>query len=296
MKAYVYLIFAALMWGVNFHLLKYMLVTVKPMEAGFWRYLFALIFIGIFSLRSLPSFKEVKAHALGILLVGLLGLFGFNVFLFWGVAYSSALNASLLMSLSPIATLYIARVVFKTPVTASQMWGACLSVLGVLYLISKGNWANLLHIKYALGDLALIVAVVLSSCYHVWVKKYAQGMDSGQFTFLSHILCFGAFAMVFTLNTKAESPHYDVGFWRAAVCFGVMGTGMTYQYWNKALVYVDATKAGFFMNLVPLSTAIVAVCTGEAITTVHLISGLLIFLGIMLALFKDRIVAMTEKD
>lgn len=283
---YFYLIFAALMWGINFHLLKYMLLTVQPIQAGFWRYLFALLFLGVATIKSLPSLEEIKAYGTGILMVGLLGLFGFNVLLFWGVEYSSALNASLLMSLSPVVTLYMARVVFKTPITAFHLWGACLSVWGVLYLISKGSWSNLIQMHFALGDLALIAAVVLSSCYHVWVKKYAQGMDNAHFTFLTNLVCFGAFALVCAGTTKFEALQYGFGFWLAAIAFGAIGTGMTYICWNKALALTDPNKAGFFMNLVPLATVQVSIGLGETITSVHLIAGFLICSGIVLALFR----------
>lgn len=286
MRVYIYLTVVALMWGANFHLLKYMLLTVTALEAGFWRYLFATLFIGFYTIKSMPSFKIVRAYSKGILVVGLAGLFGFNLLLFWGLQRSSALNASLLMSLSPLATLCMARLVFKTQVTAFQIWGACVSMLGVLYLLTKGTWANLLHLHYALGDLALVAAVLLSSCYHIWVKKYAEGIHVAQFTFLTNVVCFLAFATIFAFMPNPGLFQYNIGFWMATLAFGAIGTGMTYMLWNKAVALTDATNVGFFMNLVPLSTAFIAVYLGDTITTVHMISGFLIFLGIALSIFK----------
>ena len=68
-------------------------------------------------------------------------------------------------------------------------------------------------------------------------------------------------------------------------CFG---TAITYFLWNKGLRILGASKAGLFMNIVPLSTAIITVLLGKELTQFHIISGVLIFIGLIFSQMKTR--------
>lgn len=110
LKASVYLIIAAFLWGTNFYLLKIMLSSVHFMEIGFWRYLFAVVALVFYNGKSLPSWKTIKKNKKGVLFVGTFGLFSFNVFLFYGLVYTTPINASLILSLNPTATLFLTAI------------------------------------------------------------------------------------------------------------------------------------------------------------------------------------------
>jgi drug/metabolite transporter (DMT)-like permease len=58
--------------------------------------------------------------------------------------------------------------------------------------------------------------------------------------------------------------------------FGGVGTAVTYIFWNKGVQLIGAEKAGMFMNIVPLSTALISVVIGQSIGVSHLIAGIMI--------------------
>ena len=124
MKATIYLTLSALLWGLNFHLLRVMLNSTGFLEAAFWRYIFGVVFLVLFTTRSLPAYSSVKGNLKGILLTGIAGIFLFNVLLFRGLEYTSSINASLLISLNPLITLFLSSVIFKTPIRFPQLTGA----------------------------------------------------------------------------------------------------------------------------------------------------------------------------
>lgn len=286
MKAIVYLTIAAFMWGLNFHLLKIMLSSVHFIEAGFWRYLFALIVLILYIKKPVPQWSVFKSHIKGTLIVGVLGLFCFNILLFWGLMYTSSINASLIISLNPIVTIFLASLFLDSRISFQQLLGALVGIIGVLYLLSKGNLLSLNQSFLSKGDFLILLAMLLSGFYHIWVKKYSINISNQHFTFLSNLICFTCFVVVAPYFIQVNITNYSLQFWIASFLFGSFGTAFTYILWNKGLGIVGASKAGIFMNIVPFSTALIAIFFGEIPTNFHIISGTLIFLGLLISQFK----------
>lgn len=288
MKATLYLIISAIMWGLNFHLLKLMLSSVHFIEAGFWRYFFGVIALGIYTRKSFPRWNLFKKHITGILIVGILGLFCFNILLFWGLMYTSSINASLIISLNPMVTLFLAYFFLKTSVNYRQLIGAFIGIIGVVYLISKGDLLNLNLFVFSKGDTLILVAMFLSAFYHIWVKKYAKNISNQHFTFFTNLVCLVSFIIITPFYIEPHSINFGLQFWIVSISFGVFGTALTYIIWNKGLSIIGASKAGIFMNIVPLSTALIAILLGKELTTFHIISGIMIFLGLLISQIKIR--------
>lgn len=288
MKATFYLVFSALMWGLNFHLLKIMLSSVHFIEAGFWRYFFCVIVLGIYTRKSFPKWSLFKKHITGILIVGILGLFCFNILLFWGLMYTSSINASLIISLNPIVTLLLTSLFLKSSINYKQLIGAFFGITGVVYLLSKGDLLNLNHLVFSKGDIVILLAMFLSAFYHIWVNKYAINISNQHFTFLTNLVCLIFFIIIVPFFIEPHSTNYDFQFWIISISFGIFGTALTYILWNKGLRIIGASKSGIFMNIVPLSTAVIAVLLGKELATYHIISGILIFSGLLISQMKIR--------
>jgi drug/metabolite transporter (DMT)-like permease len=265
-----------------------MLVHTNFIEAGLWRYLFAVICLLIMTGKSLPSFSELKSNVRGVLIVGVAGLFAFNIFLFAGMKNSSAVNASLLISLSPIFTIFLSCLFFHTALQVQHVAGGAISFAGILYLLVKGDLKKLFEIQLAYGDVLILLATLISSFYHLWVKKYATHMNHLHFTFLTNVVCFISFAVVFPFCRSSDPMQLSVTYWVIAVVFGCFGTAFTYLFWNKGVAMIGAGKGGLFMNVVPLSTAVIGVLLGDTIRSFHMYSGTLIIAGLILSQFRRR--------
>lgn len=258
------------------------------MEAGFWRYLFGVIALAVYLKHSFPKWNTFKKHITGILIVGVLGLFCFNLLLFVGLIYTSSINASLIISLNPIVTLILGYFTFGTRISYKQIAGAIISLIGVLYLLTKGNLLNLDQLVFIKGDILILLAMVLSSFYHIWVKKYSVNISNQHFTFFTNLICLISFTLITPFFIEVHSVNYGVQFWIVMILFGVFGTAITYFLWNKGLSIIGASKAGLYMNIVPLSTAIITVLLGKELTQFHIISGLLIFIGLIVSQMETR--------
>lgn len=286
MRAALYLALSAVMWGVNFHLLKAILTTVHFMEAGFWRYLFGVGVLAFFLIKPGVKWSDFKQNTSGILIVGFLGLFCFNVLLFIGMLHTSAMNAALIMSLNPLVTLLLANIFFGTRINYQQMAGAGLGISGVIYLIFQGNFNDFLNVAFAGGDLFVLLAMFLSAFYHVWVKKYATTLSNIHFTFFTNLICLASFTLILPFFVSRLPLNYGFNFWAAAIAFGSLGTALTYILWNKGVGMIGAQNAGIFMNIVPISTALIGIVMGIELTKFHVVAGVLITVGLLIPQLK----------
>lgn len=266
-----------------------MLTEVSFVEAGFWRYFFCVLGFLPFALSDRKAIKNLKNAFPGILIVGILGLFAFNLLLFLGLKYTSTINASLIISLSPVTTVLLSALVFKTEIRWQQIIGAAIGFSGIIVLLTKGNLLQFFSIKPNLGDGLVFLAMLLASSYHIWVQKFSAKLPLLPFTFLSNLVCFVAFSLSiipFWFNELhlSSSPS----FWLAATIFGFVGTTLTYLFWNKGVMKTGAGKAGLFMNLVPISTALIALVVGEPLHIYHGSSAILILGGLYVATKSKR--------
>lgn len=281
MKALLYLSTAAILWGINFHFAKHMLSEVRFIEAGFWRYILGVSPLFFLAYRGLPSWKEVLENIQGIILVGVFCLFGFNILFFTGLMHSSAINGALIISISPMLTLLFSKRILNTPLKKKQFIGVAISIFGVFYLILKGNLLSFYQVNFSIGDVLLLMASILFALQNVWIKKYGGTLSNINFTFLTNLLCLISFIVVLPFAGTGDPFSYSYSFWLSALGIGLLGTAVAYYLWNEGIKLSSANQAGIMLNIVPLSAAIVTVILGERLYTYHLISSLLIIIGVI---------------
>lgn len=277
-----YLLVAAVLWGMNFHFAKFMLQESQFLESATWRYIFGVVPLIIISYKSLVSIKLNSLPIRGIVLVGFVGLFGFNVFFFWGLMYTTAINAALIMGLNPITTLGLSALLLKTKLTRYHILGAMISLIGVLYLLSGGNFQSLSLNSLNVGDLLILVANLLFALHHIWVKLYRGQIPNDYFTAITNIICLAGFLALLFLGQSEFTLIHSTRFWISAIGIGGFGTALAYILWNEGVYRIGADSAGTFLNIVPLSTAIFAFFLGEELYLFHFVSGILIVLGIII--------------
>ena len=275
-------ILATILWGVNFHFAKIMLKESNFIEAGFWRYILGVGALIIFSLNSLPKLETLKAHWWKLLLVGLIGLFGFNLFFFLALQYTSPLNAALIVSLNPIVTIILSHFILKTPITQLQLLGALVALCGALILLTQGDVEVLAAMRFAKGDLIMLVAITMFSLYHVWTNKYGKGIDNRQFTLATNAVCLVGFVIAALFTTIKTPTSYSQTFWLATIGNGVLATAVAYLLWNKGVAYIGADKAALYMNIVPFTASVAALFFDVQLHTYHLVSGITIIAGIVI--------------
>ncbi len=280
MRANLALFTTACLWGLNFHFAGFMLTESSFLEAALWRYVLGVGVLLLLTGYQLRDLRLTREQFGGAAFTGLVGLFGFNLFFFLGLRYTSPLNAALIASLNPLLVIGFSRLLNKTVIRPRQILGAAISLVGVLWLLGKGEFSALLELDFNRGDLLILISASTFALYHLLAKKYGQGIANSVFTLLTNGICLVAFLLVALLVPTGLTLQHTPAYWGWAVGIGVGGTAVAYLLWNWGLSRAGTSRAGLFLNVIPLAAALAAVWWGAPVLPFHLVSGALILTGI----------------
>lgn len=288
MKGALFLLIAVFFWALNFHLGKTMMAYASPNVTAFWRYFFGVGTLFILSYSSFPSWLKIKANWQGIFLVGFVGLFGFIYFFFQGLKYTSEMNGALIISLNPATTLLLVFFLYRQKPDKKQVMGILLAFIGVVYLLCKGDFDALRNTAFNKGDILFLIANLLFALQNIWIKKYMKDLGNLSFTTLTNFCCLLGFVPLLFLENNFSINNYPMEFWISGIVMGVLGTALAYYSWNYGIAKLGASKGAVFLNAMPLFVALFALVFGAPLMEYHMVSSVLIILGLLLVQVKNK--------
>ena len=283
MRAELYLVLAAIFWGLNFHFAKFMMAESSYIEAATWRYVFAVVTLLLIGFKSLRAINFRHLSIKGIVLVGFVGLFGFNLLFFKGLNLSDSINASLLVNLNPIMTIMLASWLIGTKITRYHIIGAGISLSGVAYLLFQGDLSNVASLRFNYGDLLVFLAGIIFALYNVWIKMCKGQMSDMNFTTLTNAFCLFGFILIMPAQAESITLDHSYKYWAWSLGIGTVGTALAYYFYNKGITMIGPEKASMYLNLVPLTAVLCGVCLGQTLYLYHIISCIIILSGVYIA-------------
>src|SRR5688572_21743168 len=165
-------------WGSNFNAGHAIADDVAPLTAAADRFGIAVILFLFLRLIQGKAESQLRwKDGLALVPLGIVGVFGFNYAFFTALHTTSALNAALIMALSPMLSLVFSVWLLNTRIRGYQYLGIALAFVGVSLVITGGNF-GLLHI--AIGDAWMLGACIVWSLYSVGTKRFAGHIPSLQ--------------------------------------------------------------------------------------------------------------------
>lgn len=235
--------------------------------------------------------KVFKKEYFVLFILGALGISGFNTFLYYGLQTTTATNALLINSSTPIFIIIFSAIIFKISITKIQLFGVFLSTTGVIYLILKGEINHILELKFTVGDLWIIAACIDWALYSVLLKYKPKDLNSLEFfsittilgTFILYIVfIFQGYSFEFSFLENKEVLY-------SMIYIVIFPSILSFYFWNKATLEVGANKAGQFAHLMPIFGAGLAyVFLDEVMQTYHIVGIVLIAFGIYLSIFLKK--------
>lgn len=276
-KSYFILFFCVLIWAGNYLARQFLLKEFSP----YFLSAFSLTVISIFfCLIAFFSKRFVRLNRREWFLFGCAGLIGLaanQVFLFSGLKYSSATNASLIFSMAPLITAALAAVMLKEKITRQMIVGSIVAIIGLYFVLSvKGQ----LH--FNMGDLLLLGATATFSFNLIIIRLLSKRLSPFIITTYSFV-----FAAIFYDPVILAGSTFDwnkhLSIWLFAVISVLVGQGITSLLWNKAMNDVGAARSAIVLNLQPIMTMLLDFSINHSPITVNKIIGAgLVFLGILL--------------
>lgn len=251
-KIYLMATLAAIFWGANFNLARPVLAEMSPYIAGASRYVLAaavMVLIVQFK-RDLIPLSQWKAY----LVLGVVGVFGFNLFFFLGMETSSAVNGALIMALNPLLTAVLGLLILGDRPSSQQLLAFPVGIAGVAIVVLGAG----AEVTVATGDVYLLIASFNWALYNVLVKKMMPAKVSGIVN-TAGIMTVGAIAL--SVAALGHADHFIVPGISAGAALLVMSLGggvLAYLFWNASISHLGPSRAAIFMNLVPVTTMVIA--------------------------------------
>ena len=275
LTVYLKLLLMALFWGGTFIAGRLLVGEVQAFSAAFLRFSIASIVLLTITLRShkkLPTISREQWFLLFIL--GLSGVFAYNFFFFRGLQLIEAGRAAVIIANNPVVIALFAALLFGEKLNLSKTTGIVLSVCGAIVVITQGHPATILHGGVGKGELYIF------GCVASWVTYSLVGRAAMQklspliavtySAIIGAVLLFPAACLEGLFD---QIMDYSLTVWLSLSYLGLCGTVLGFVWYYQGIQKIGSTRAGQFINFVPISAILLSAWILDEPLTVSLLSG-----------------------
>ncbi|UCC86372.1 MAG: DMT family transporter [Anaerolineales bacterium] len=291
MMIYVKLLLMAVFWGGTFIAGRIISRDVEPFSAAFSRFFIASIFLLVLTWRlegKLPSIK--KSQVIPIILLGMTGIFGYNVFFFNGLKTVTAGRASLIVATNPIFISALSSLLFKERLSLIKVVGIFISVSGAIIVITTGNLTQIWNGSLGWGELYIFGCVLSWVAYSLIGKAILAELSP--LISVSYSSVAGTVALLvpaYLEGVTQKFSHYPESSWLGFVYLALFGSVLGFRWYYEGIKKIGPMKASIFINFVPISATVLAfLILGEPITLSLLVGAILVGSGVYLTNSTSR--------
>ncbi len=279
------LVLTMIFWGGTFVAGRLLAEELHPYTAASFRFLLAslmLLAVVFFRDRSFP--RLTGKQWIGMALLGLTGVFFYNILFFTGLQTVEAGRASMIIAVNPVVTTLLAILLFRERFSIAGGIGMVLSVCGALIVISRGQPGTILAGNIGVGELCIIGCVLSWSAYTLIGKHLLAGIEP--LVAVAYSCTLGA--LYLTLLAMYTGHFMDVRLLsvKSAGCllyFAFFGTTIGFIWFYNGVKQLGAGRASMYVNLVPVSGILFGnILLDERLESSLLFGGALVFLGLYL--------------
>jgi len=285
------LVLTTLFWGGNAVVGKYALNHMSGIELSFWRWVLAFLVLFPFAWRAcLRDFAYYRKHLGLILLLAILSVSIYNSFQYLALQWTTAINVGLVSATMPLEVFLLTWLFGQERATWLQKGGMLTALVGVAWVITRGDLQLLIGLQFNPGDLLMLSAVFCFALYSVLYRKLPVELDKlGLLLLLIFIGIFGIlpFYLWDIQGHETLSLNLETGLILAYVA--IFPSILSYYFWIRAVSVGGANQAGLFTNLISVFASLLAVIfLDEQLRGYHLIGMTLVFLGILMATYLSK--------
>jgi drug/metabolite transporter (DMT)-like permease len=280
----------AVIWGVNFSVVKAVLGVLDPMALNALRFSMAAVVMAVVVTR-FPGPPLEPGDRVRLVLLGILGNVVYQMTFILGVDATLAGNASLLLATSPVWTVLLSTALGHEEPNGLVFLGSAATLGGMALVVLGGGHAMGLDRHTLRGDALMIGAAVLWSAYTVSSGRYVRKYGAIRVTTWTLwvgtpiLILLGIPALVST-PWRAVSPWV----WAGVAYAGILSVGVAYVFWYRGIVRLGSSRTALYSNLVPVAALLTAWAWLGEVPSMLQVSGAGVILGgISLARWGHRV-------
>jgi|TARA_S200000501_G_scaffold362136_1_gene391276 drug/metabolite transporter (DMT)-like permease len=285
--AYILLVLTTLFWSGNFIVGKAASTfEIPPFSLNFYRWLFAGLILLPFTFKEILKKKDYIFNNIGFFIVlGITSITIFNSTVYYSLYYMQVISGVLMISTIPVWIMFISSILGIEKTNKFQILGVVLSLLGVLFIITKSDLNVIKNLAFNRGDLIMASGMFAWALYSALLKK--KTYEISQITLLEVVIISGLVFLVpiYILEMNFGNQIILGMPFVLTLSYVVIFPGLaSFFFWIKGIGIIGANRAGVFLHLMPVFGSIMAIVFfGEKFMIYHLLGAIFIVAGITLS-------------
>jgi len=285
--AYILLVLTTLFWSGNFIVGKAASTyDIPPFSLNFYRWLFAGLILLPFTFKEILNKKSYIFNNIGFFIIlGITSITIFNSTVYYSLYYMQVISGVLMISTIPVWIMFISSILGIEKTNKFQIFGVILSLLGVLFIITKSDMNIIKNLAFNRGDLIMAIGMFAWALYSALLKK--KSYEISQITLLEVVIITGLIFLIpiYILEMNFGNQIVLGKPFILTLSYVVLFPGLTsFFFWIKGIAIIGANRAGVFLHLMPVFGSIMAIILfDEKFMFYHLLGAIFIIGGITLS-------------
>ena len=282
-----FLFLAVLFWAGNFIVGKFAsYYQIPPFSLNFYRWLFAGLILLPFTIKEILQKKNYIFRNIGFyIILGITSITIFNSAVYYSLYYMQVISGVLMISTIPVWIMFISSILGIEKTNKFQILGVLLSLIGVIFIITKSDLDIIKNLDFNKGDLIMASGMFAWALYSALLKKKTHQIS--QIALLEVVIIAGLLFLipVYVLEIKFGNPLTIHKPFILTLTYVVLLPGLAaFFFWIKGISIIGANRAGVFLHLMPVFGAAMAIVFfKEKFMIYHFLGAIFIISGITLS-------------
>ncbi len=278
-------LFAVIVWGASFIATKVALRDVSPVTVVWLRFGMGVIILGL-AVTARKQFAFPKRNEWGYFaLVGFLGITFHQWLQSTALLTSRASTTAWLVATTPIFMALLGWLVLKEKMRWLQISGITLATLGVLLVVSDGDFSTISFKQFGQpGDILVLISSANWAVFSALSRRGLKSHPAARMMF--YVMTLGwlfTTILLFTGPGLNDIPKLSLNGWLGVTFLGVFCSGLAYIAWYDALNVLPTGQLGAFLYLEPpVAVIVAALILTESVTWAAILGGGIILFGVWL--------------
>ena len=284
-QPYLLLSLTSLFWAGNIVLARYVAGHVPPMTLSCVRWIGTFLILAPFAWPHLKrDWPALRARMPLLVLLSAIGFAFNNAVSYWALQYTQALNALLIQSSGPLFVALWSLALLGIRLTGAQLAGIAISLVGVLIIILRGDFAALAAIQFNKGDVMFAGALMAFGFYSALMLRRPATHQLSLITFTTG--CGALLLLPFSVWEYANgiTLKFDALSMTTLAYVVIFPSTLAYLFFNRGIALIGPNRAAPFFHLVPVfGSAMAILLLGEQLKLFHLAGYALVLAGVVIA-------------
>ena len=257
--------FAIILWGMSYIWTdKLIALNIPIFYFVFVRILLAGVILFLFN-TAYARIKRIQRQDLGkFLLLAFFEPFIYFICETYGLKETGSPTISaLIIATIPIFSIAAGRIFFKEKVTALNIVGVVLSLVGIVMVaMAHGELGK----NFILGIMLLVIAVI-AEVGHASITKSLSGNYSSQIIVMYQFLIGSIYLLPLFIWKGIDGFNMEVYFsaevWYPIICLSVLCSSLAFSLWVSTIKNLGVAKSSIFSALIPVAAALIAWLLGH---------------------------------